>query len=111
MKYTILFLFIFLYGCGNNDQTQTQPLKSVGEPYVVECTQPLPIFTLGRNSNPTQEQEKALCECIWENLGKWEREVSEKIAQGGESEISQMHSIAFPSRFGSAMKKCGGMEL
>ena len=109
MKFISIFFVILLCGCGSGDSPPSQ--QSGGEPYEVHCTEPLPIFTLGRNPNPTKEQERALCECIWQNLGSWEREVSEKIAQGRESEVSEMHMRAFPSRFGSAIEKCGGMEL
>lgn len=52
------------------------------------CKEPLPVFTLGEKSNPTKAQEAALCACIWQNLGSWEREVSEKISKGKESEVS-----------------------
>ena len=38
------------------------------EPYEVHCTEPLPPFTLGRNSNPTKAQETTLCACIWQKL-------------------------------------------
>jgi hypothetical protein len=84
---------------------------SGGKPYAVHCAEPLPVFTLGKNSNPTKAQETALCACIWQSLGKWEREVSEKIAKGKVSEVSALHMRAFPSRFGSAIEKCGGMKL
>jgi hypothetical protein len=81
------------------------------EPYEVHCTEPLPPFTLGRNSNPTKAQVTALCACIWQNLGTWERETSEKFVRGKEAEVSWMYKRAFPSRFGSAIKKCGGMDM
>src|SRR5690554_6742507 len=84
---------------------------SSAKPYEVQCKEPLPIFTLGEKSNPTKEQETALCACIWQNLGGWERDVSTKVAKGRESEVSQMHLRAFPARFGSALKQCGGMKL
>lgn len=81
------------------------------KPYEVRCKEPLPAFTLGEKSNPTKAQEAALCACMWQNLGSWERDVSAKIAKGRESEVSQMHLRAFPPRFGSALEKCGGMKL
>ena len=84
---------------------------SGSKPYEAHCAEPLPVFTLGKNSNPTKAQEAALCTCIWQSLGKWEREVSEKLAQGKESDVSALHMRAFPSRFGSVIKKCGGMKL
>lgn len=94
-----------LLGC-----SREQPLSG-GKPYEVKCKEPLPVFTLGEKSNPTKAQETALCTCIWNTLGGWEPEVSEKVAAGNESEVSEMHLRAFPSRFGSAIEKCGGMQL
>lgn len=84
---------------------------SSAKPYEVQCKEPLPTFTLGEKSNPTKAQEAALCACVWQNLGGWERDVSMKIAKGRESEVSQVHLRAFPARFGSALEKCGGMKL
>ena len=84
---------------------------SSAKPYEARCKEPLPTFTLGEKSSPTKAQEAALCACIWQNLGGWEREVSEKIAKGKEREVSQMHMRAFPARFGSAIEKCDGMKL
>lgn len=75
------------------------------------CTEPLPVFTLGKNSKPTEAQEADLCACIWDNLIGWEREVSEKVAQGKGSEVDQMQLRAFPLRFKSALEKCGGTKL
>ena len=84
---------------------------STAEPYEVRCKEPLPTFTLGEKSKPSKAQEAALCACIWQNLGGWERDVSAKIAKGQESDVSQMHLRAFPARFGGALEKCGGMKL
>jgi hypothetical protein len=92
-------------------QEPVPPATSQGSHYEAHCKEPLPVFTLGEHSNPTKTQEAALCACIWDNLTGWEREVSEKIAQGKESEVSEMHLRAFPARFGSAIEKCGGMKL
>ena len=84
---------------------------SSAKPYEVQCKEPLPTFTLGEKSSPTKSQEGALCACIWQNLGTWERDASTKIAKGRESEVSQINLRAFPARFGSALEKCGGMKL
>jgi hypothetical protein len=89
----------------------SKPKIKANEPYAVHCSKPLPVFTLGNDSNPTKKQEDALCECIWKNLGQWEREVAEKISQGRGSEVSKLQMSSFPYRFGSAIKKCGGMDL
>ena len=103
-----LFLTVILGACS---QEAPPPTSSQGPFYEAHCKEPLPVFTLGENSNLTKDQEIALCACIWNNLGKWERETSEKIAKGKESEISWLNKRAFPARFGAAMEKCGGMKL
>lgn len=83
-----------------------------GEPFVVRCTeQPLPEFTLGPQSHPTDQQQVELCSCIWSRLGSWERRTSESIAQGKQSEVSELNLRAFPARFGRAIEECGGMKL
>jgi hypothetical protein len=82
-----------------------------GPLYEAHCKEPLPVFTLGEHENPTKDQETALCTCIWNNLGAWERRTSEQMAQGKESEISWLDKTGFPSRFGKALEKCGGMNL
>jgi hypothetical protein len=87
------------------------PESSAGVGHVVHCTEPLPEFTLGPASQPTQAQEAALCTCVWEHLGSWERRTSEQIARGKESEASALNLRAFPARFGAAVKECGGMKL
>jgi hypothetical protein len=92
-------------------KSTNSPSYAQEPPYVVHCTEPLPIFTLGENANPTKAQKAALCACIWKNLGRWEREVSQKIQQGEDAEISWLHKRAFPYRFGQAVKKCGGSDM
>ena len=104
----LIILAVILGACS---QETPSPISTQGPFYEVHCKEPLPVFTLGENSNPTKDQETALCACIWKNLGKWEGETSEKIAQGKESEISWLNMHAFPARFGSALEKCGGMKL
>ena len=50
----------------------------------VVCKEPLPIFTLGENSNPSNKQVRTLCSCVWNEFPTtgWERETSEKIRTG-----------------------------
>jgi hypothetical protein len=79
--------------------------------YEAHCKEPMPVFTLGEHSNPNKDQEAILCSCIWNNLGTWERRASEKMAQGKDAEVSLLDRTAFPSRFGQAIKQCGGMDL
>ncbi len=109
MRFKSIVFAIFLVGCSNDERPSSQ--TSAGKAFEVHCVEPLPVFTLGENSKPTKEQQAALCACIWQNLGSWERRTSEKIAQGKELEISELHLYAFPSRFGGALEKCGGMKL
>lgn len=104
----LLIIVAALCGCGRES---SPPVSSQGPHYEAHCKEPLPVFTLGEKSNPTKAQEAALCACIWQTLDGWEREVSEKIAQDRVSEVSKLHMRAFPSRFGSAIEKCGGMHL
>ncbi len=50
--------------------------SSWAEPMSIRCPQPLPEFILGEKSNPSQQQIKSLCQCIWDRfpLNGWERE-------------------------------------
>ncbi len=105
----LVICLIFLFGFNKTGNTESG--QSVDVPFEVQCSEPLPVFTLGYDSNPSEEQVKTLCKCVWENLGKWERDVSVKLSQGRESEISEIYIKAFSSRFGSAIKKCGGMNF
>ena len=99
---------LLLVGCSKEPpQVSSSGVKL----HEVHCAEPLPQFTLGLNSKPTKAQEVALCSCIWQELGNWEHETSEKISQGKESEVSELYMRAFPYRFGSAVEKCGGMKL
>jgi hypothetical protein len=102
-----LVALLMLAGCNG----QPQSVERQGTPYVVRCTEPLPEFSLGVDSHPSPAEQEALCRCIWEALGSWERRVAKQLAQGQTSEISAMHRQAFPSRFGTAVRGCGGMQL
>lgn len=75
------------------------------------CKEPIPVFTLGPHSNPSDSQIRSLCACIWENLGTWERKTAQLISEHKESEASSLNIAAFPARFGSAIEKCGGLTL
>lgn len=108
MKYRILLIAIILSGCS---QESEPPAVYQSSKYEAHCKEPLPVFTLGEKSNPTRAQESMLCSCIWKNLKGWEREVSQKLSEGKQSEISEMHMRAFPPRFGRAIEKCDGMNF
>tara|TARA_B110000238_G_C15761836_1_gene283784 strand:+ start:85 stop:471 length:387 start_codon:yes stop_codon:yes gene_type:complete len=77
---------------------------------MVNCSQPLPVFTLGLNSNPSSTEVTALCTCIWASfpVDGWERRTSEKLRNG---EDPGWRGKALLSRFFSSLKECGGMKL
>jgi hypothetical protein len=81
-----------------------------GEPRSFKCTQPLPEFTLGPASNPSDAELAKLCACVWSKLpeGGWEREVSAKIRRG---EDPGWRGRGFVPRFGAAIDACGGRSL
>jgi hypothetical protein len=108
MKFHFVLVTMTLGACS---QQAPPPIASRGPIYEVHCKEPLPVFTLGEHSNPTKDQEAALCACVWNNLGTWERRTSEQMVQGKESEISWVDAQGFPSRLGKAIEKCGGMNL
>lgn len=76
----------------------------------VNCAEPLPNFTLSYNSNPSKEQVKNLCSCIWRTFpdNGWEHDISKKIKnkQNPGPRINE-----FVPKFGEALKKCGGYKL
>jgi hypothetical protein len=79
--------------------------------YEAYCKEPIPVFTLGKNSHPTVDQESGLYTCIWNGLSQSDRATSANIRQGKESQVSQSELQAFLPRFGKILEKCGGMKL
>jgi hypothetical protein len=79
-------------------------------PRVFTCKEPLPQFTLGEASNPSDAEVAKLCACIWSKLPErgWEREVSAKIRKG---EDPGWRGRGFAPRFGAALDACGGRRL
>ena len=75
------------------------------------CSEPLPEFTLSRQSNPSDGEIGKLCTCIYETLNENDREISEAIANGRESDVSATALQRFVPRFGAALRSCGGYEL
>lgn len=80
-------------------------------PVEIQCKEPLPAFTLGRESRPSEERIYNLCSCMWEDFSEWEKNVSQAIAEGRDSETPTLEQYAFPASFRRAVKKCGGMDL
>lgn len=84
---------------------------SWAEPKPIRCPQPLPEFTLGEKSNPSQRQIESLCECIWDKFPSdgWEREASALITKGKDPGFVKRNG--FIGRFSEALNKCGGYKL
>ena len=85
-------------------------LPASGEPRSFKCKEPLPQFTLGAASNPSDAELAKLCACVWSKLPEpgWEREVSAKIRRG---EDPGWRGRGFAPRFGAAIDACGGRSL
>ena len=77
---------------------------------VVFCKEPIPEFTLNYDSNPSDKEVSNLCSCIWNKFpeGRWERDELRRIFKGGDP---NWRTQGMFSRFGKAMKVCGGYEL
>jgi hypothetical protein len=75
-----------------------------------KCTQPIPEFSLGPDSNPTNRQIQKLCSCIWGKfpVEGWERRTSKKIKEGIDP---GWRGKAFVAKFGKALRECGGDKL
>ena len=86
------------------------PRPASGDPRLFTCKQPLPEFTLGPASDPSDVELAKLCACLWSKLpeGGWEREVSAKI-RGGED--PGWRGRGFVPRFAAALDACGGRKL
>ncbi|ADL55810.1 hypothetical protein [Gallionella capsiferriformans] len=97
--------------CTGCSPQPAQNTKSEGVPFIMHCTEHLPEFSLGVNSHPSIEQQSALCSCIYNGLSEWTREVAEKLHQKKDAELTYFEQRAFPSGFGEAYQKCGGMNL
>jgi hypothetical protein len=100
-----VIIAVLLCGCGSSEP----PAQPAATHYEAHCAEHLPVFTLGERSHPTKAQEAALCACIWNQLGPWERRVSEQMF--AHTDVSEFYMRAFNSRFGAAVEKCGGMKL
>lgn len=87
------------------------PCFADGPYYEAHCKEPLPEFTLGKNSHPTQDQESALCACIWGGLSQSDRAISQNIREGKLTDSSAPGVQVFIGQFGDAIEKCGGTKL
>jgi len=102
-----IMLALGLMACAEDEA----PTVVGGPQHVVTCSESLPEFTLGPQSQPTKAQEADLCSCIWARLGNWERRTAQMLVEGKQSEVPDLHMRAFPARLGAAVEECGGMSL
>jgi len=89
--------------------------SEASEPRSFRCEQPLPEFTLGETSNPTDEELARLCQCIWDRLGSWEKRVATALSKGEQPTeplpSPDMNVRAFLPRFNASLTACGGYDL
>ena len=74
--------------------------------HVFRCAEPLPEFTLSADASPTPAEEAAICSCVWDNLGSWERRTSQALVEGRDDDVTALNRAAFPARFGEAARRC-----
>ena len=105
-----LFFFILVLIIGFSSIGYTADSYFNKSEKAVVCKEPLPIFTLGENSNPNNKQVSKLCSCVWNEFpkGGWEQKTSEKIRNGNDPGWRGKGLI---QRFSKALDKCGGYKL
>jgi hypothetical protein len=88
-------------------------LVSVWEVYAAPlsftCSEPLPEFTLGENSRPTERQIADLCSCVWGKLPSSMKDVASGIKRGEQPSASSIQ--AFIGDFDKSIRSCGGDQL
>ena len=104
-------LWVTTVELGVKGDKSPQPKKSTlppgSEPRSFTCKEPLPEFTLGPASNPSNAEVENLCACVWSE-GGWERRVSAQMRRG---EDPGWRGRGFAPRFGAALDACGGRSL
>ena len=79
--------------------------------FIVNCEVPIPEFTLGYDSDPNKSEIEALCSCIWEKMSAKEKEISKKIQNNHQNEITKDMIQKFTYNFGNIVENCGGKDL
>lgn len=72
------------------------------------CKESIPDFTLGENSNPSENEIKNLCGCIWSSFNEKEKSYSNLVISG---KASSDESNDFSRSFYKSLKSCGGLNL
>jgi len=74
------------------------------------CKHPLPEFTLGPYSNPSEKELDTLCQCIWQELPAPAKDFAKAISDGSISSPSDATFGAFTANFSLAIRRCDGMN-
>lgn len=102
-------VIIFTFTSTKNKRHNTSSTHPLFE---VQCKNTsIPNFTLDYDANPSEEEVKTLCTCIWDTLAGWEKNTAIKLTNGGKNEISAIHMAGFPAVFGKRISECGGEKL
>jgi|SRR5690606_5790468 len=107
--YLTRFAFLWLFS-QPAQATETEAQREF-VPRSFECEEPLPEFTLGSSSNPTDAELSDLCSCVYAELSDESRRFSQSIRAGEESKLSPSQIQEFIPVFGSAIERCGGKDL
>ena len=75
------------------------------------CSEALPSFTLGPDSNPTPAELRGLCSCVWQGLSKENQKLSPEIGSVRWEAIPTSERKRFTYAFSAAIERCGGMDI
>lgn len=75
------------------------------------CAEPLPEFTLGPMSDPSDQEVTDLCACIWDNLPSDAKETATQLTSESGSRPSDANIDRFAVHFGEGLRGCGGDQL
>lgn len=90
--------------CSANSNRSTERLTV--DPSQLRCDQEMPALHLEGGASLTRKQADALCLCVWDKLGNWDRSLAAMFLAGREREVSAVHRRAFPGRFDGFVKEC-----
>jgi len=108
--FVALLIIIVLTFTSKKDKRYSN--ASIHPLFEVQCqNRSIPNFTLDYNANPSKEEVKKLCACIWDKLVGWEKETSIQLTSGNKDKISAIHMAGFPAIFGKRISDCGGENL
>lgn len=109
-KFLAFGLMLFVAACGSKTPPESEPLR-----LTFTCEVPLPDFTLGEYSNPTDAQLTELCDCIWKGMAPWAKEAAKTMRETeeitGPYPADELNMRAFANEFTRGLYGCGGDKL